>query len=168
MQKANDGYFSHSPGSNESPFNNSSMNSPVKQNIQIVNDQLKQKFQQQQQPQPIHSTPPTNNNMISNNAGLAAAPTATNQRVINRNYLQIQSNNYNMANKANTLTTNTYSNITQPISIQDPLDKRTRSISRSLRSLFNRSASNRGTITAVQKREKSYEPYSNSYDIQSG
>ena len=146
------------------------MNSPVKQNIQIVNDQLKLKFNQQQPPlnlqhqqqQPLHSPL---NNLISNNS-IPTTPTATNQRVINRNYLQIQSNNYNTANKTNTLNSNTYSNVTQPVNIEDP--KRTRSISRSLRSLFNRSSSTRGTITAVQKREKSYDPYSNTYDVHSG
>ena len=92
---------------------------------------------------------------------------ATGQRVINRNYLQIQSNNYNMANKSNTLNTKSFNN--QSLNgIQDP--KRSKSISRSLRSLFSRSSSNRGTITSVQKRDKSYDvsPYSSNFDAYSG
>jgi hypothetical protein len=174
--KPTDGYFNHSPGSNDTSYNTSSLNSPVKQNNlqSTINDQItilqnsnqnsfKQNFNQQQ------------TNMISNpspnspiNGQQQQQQSGNNQRVINRNYLQIQSNNYNnKGNKSSTLTPNSFNN--QPLNgIQDP--KRSKSISRSLRSLFSRSTSTRGTITSVQKRDKSYDiaPYSSNYDAYSG
>jgi hypothetical protein len=101
-------------------------------------------------------------------------------RVINRNYLQIQSNNYNnkLASSQLPASSNLFS--VSPIStgnltttgIASNLQensKRTKSLSRSLRSLFSRPSST--VKTSSQKREKSYETPSMSnqnYDIQSG
>jgi hypothetical protein len=175
--KPTDGYFNHSPGSNDTSYNTSSLNSPVKQNNlqSSINDQItilqnsnqnsfKQNFNQPQSNMistTSPSSPITGQQQQQQQSG-------NNQRVINRNYLQIQSNNYNnKGNKSNTLTPNSFNN--QPLNgIQDP--KRSKSISRSLRSLFSRSTSTRGTITSVHKREKSYDiaPYSSNYDAYSG
>ncbi len=91
-------------------------------------------------------------------------------RVINRNYLQVQANNFN--NRSNTLNPNQL-NIADGALVIDTSNlqeqKRTRSISRSLRSLFTRSSSSSKPVT--HKREKSYDVPSinvGNYDIHSG
>ena len=137
---------------------------PNSPNIQIINDPNRPN-------QNVLQTQPLNQQQQQANM---APSTATNapSRVINRNYLQIQSNN--QMNKSNTLnsmnTNNIFSSMSQGNTVQDP--KRNRSISRSLRSLFTRSSStNKGTIRNYMSRDKSYDSpntlYSN-YDIQSG
>ncbi len=91
-------------------------------------------------------------------------------RVINRNYLQTQSQNY----RAKTLDARGSTEFAG-IDMVDPnemptLDKRKRSISRSLKSLFNRSISSTSKIFG-NKRDKSYDVPSNEnevYDTHSG
>ena len=126
--------------------------------------------QQQQQQQQQQQSPGANVTVGGSNSG----------RVINRNYLQIQSNNYNnkLASSQLPASSNLFS--VSPIStgnlattgINSNLQensKRTKSLSRSLRSLFSRPSS--VVKASPQKREKSYETPSMSnqnYDIQSG
>ena len=130
---------------------------------------LKDNFQQQQQLQSQTQARNSATTISTPGSPLPATQTGASQRIINRNYLQIQSNNYNMANKMNTLNPSSYAASKQAISntMQDP--KRSKSISRSLRNLFSRS-STRGTITSVQKRDKSYDvaSYPSNYDSYSG
>ena len=94
-------------------------------------------------------------------------------RVINRNYLQVQANNYH--NRANTLTSGAHLKSlgrigTSQVNLQEAVNtnppKRTRSISRSVRNLFNKSTGHR---------DKSYDSSSvhnannlASYDLNSG
>jgi hypothetical protein len=123
--------------------------------------------QQQQQQQ---QSPGANVTVGGSNSG----------RVINRNYLQIQSNNYNNKLASSQLPAGSNLFSVSPIStgnlatagltsnLQEN-SKRTKSLSRSLRSLFTRPSST--VKTTAQKREKSYETPSISnqnYDIQSG
>lgn len=98
--------------------------------------------------------------------GMAANPgsnLSTTGRVINRNYLQVQANNA----KSNTLNSSQFSTSLytdeslKSSNLED--SKRARSISRSLRSLFNRSTKN-----PSKKRDKSYDSPNLAYDVQSG
>ena len=92
-------------------------------------------------------------------------------RVINRNYLQTQSQNY----RAKTLDARGSTEFAG-VDLADPneiptLDKRKRSISRSLKSLFNRSISSTSKMFS-HKRDKSYDVTSPeneaAYDTHSG
>jgi hypothetical protein len=122
---------------------------------------------QQQQQQQQHQQQPSPVGIGGSNSG----------RVINRNYLQIQSNNYNkMQQQQQQQQQSMYasSNLATgnlPITSSTLQDdgKRTESLSRSLRSLFtSRTSSATAKLSPSQKRDKSYESAGQNYDIQSG
>ena len=134
------------------------------QNNVILNDATNKPFTFQGQQQ---------QNLMGQTQGVNM-PTIQGGRVINRNYLQIQSSN-NAAAKLNNplshqspMSSSMYANETSNMESARNATKRNRSVSRSLRSLFGRpnSLSSKSHIIN-KKRDKSYES-SHNYDIQSG
>lgn len=138
------------------------------QNNMILNDATNKPFtfqgQQQQQQQ--------QQNLMGQTQG-ANMPTIQGGRVINRNYLQIQSSNNaaklnNPLSHQSPMSTSMYANETANMeNVRNQATKRNRSVSRSLRSLFGRPNSLSKSHIINKKRDKSYES-SHNYDIQSG
>ena len=152
-------------------FTQPGSNYSFKQSQTLPQQQPQQQQQQQQVTQQQNTLQARNESPTRPQQQIQVQPSMGTTRVISRNYLQIQPSN-NPANKSATLNSaaldNLITNNTSANNITDP--KRTRSISRSLRSLFTRPSSV-SKIPSSQRRDKSYESpnnYNEQYDIQSG